>query len=843
MKQGRTLTPTAALALAAVLAPRPGAADASRPSDRYGQLPLRFEVNVGQTDPRVRFLARGAGYSVFLTPSEAVLTLEAHPDGGAADARAAMAEPVSADMERAVLRLRLLGARPDPALSGADALAGRSHYLRGRDPGQWRTNIPNYGSVRYEDVYDGVDMVYHGRPGELEYDFVVGPGGDPRAIRVAIEGADGIELDPEGDLVARVGRAVLRQRRPMTYQQIGDARRVIPSRYVRAGVGFGFEVGEYDRSRPLVIDPALMYSSYLGGTNVDEGHAIAVDPAGSAYVAGLAGSTNFPPPGPIQPGGTGGGADAFVLKLDPSGTGLVYATYLGGSGWDEAFGIAVDAQGAAYLAGYTNSTNFPTAGPTATVYGGGFFDGFVSKIDPSGSVLLLSRYLGGSGYDATFAVAVDAHEAPYLTGWTLSTNFPTTPAPILQAANGGARDAYVTKLDSSTFDLVYSTYLGGSAWEAGWGIAVDVDGFAYVTGDTDSTNFPVVLPALQPTFAGGGLDAFVAKLDPIGSKLAYSTYLGGSGTDTPRALVVDGGRRAYVTGFTGSPNFPVKLPVTSAFGGGSYDAFVTELSAKGTSLVYSRYLGGSGNDLGYGIALWDNMAYVTGQTSSTDFPLQSPVQAALGGTEDAFVTRLSSSGATLVFSTYLGGTDSDCGQAIAVSPRGGAAYVAGLTRSLDFPTAPGVPLQGSFGGGVRDAFVTKIIPAAADLSVVKMGPSSAFACTPMSYSIVVTNNGPDDATRVTLVDTLPAGLNPVGVSTSVGFCTAGPGNVTCDLSPLPNGASATVGLTVIPRSGALFNTATATGGEPDLDPGNNTGATFTFVWPPPWCWPFGCPPC
>jgi hypothetical protein len=202
----------------------------------------------------------------------------------------------------------------------------------------------------------------------------------------------------------------------MTYQQVGDERRLIPSRYVRAGAGFGFEVGEYDRSRPLVIDPALMYSSYLGGTNVDEGHAIAVDPAGSAYVAGLAGSTNFPPPGPIQPGGTGGGADAFVLKLDPSGTGLVYATYLGGSGWDEAFGIAVDAQGAAYLAGYTNSTNFPTAGPTATVYGGGFFDGFVSKIDPSGSVLLLSRYLGGSGYDATFAVAVDAHEAPYLTG-------------------------------------------------------------------------------------------------------------------------------------------------------------------------------------------------------------------------------------------------------------------------------------------------------------------------------------------------------------------------------------------------------------------------------------------
>jgi uncharacterized repeat protein (TIGR01451 family) len=219
------------------------------------------------------------------------------------------------------------------------------------------------------------------------------------------------------------------------------------------------------------------------------------------------------------------------------------------------------------------------------------------------------------------------------------------------------------------------------------------------------------------------------------------------------------------------------------------------------------------------------------------------VQGALGGPEDVFVTRLSASGATLLFSTYLGGTGSDGAHAIAVMGRGGAAYVTGLTNSIDFPIAPGLPLQATFGGGVRDAFVTKIVPAAADLSVVKMGPSSAFACTPMSYSIVVTNNGPDDATSVTLVDPLPAGLTPVSVSTSVGFCTSGPGNVTCDLSPLPNGASATVGLTVVPRSGTLFNTATATGREPDLNPGNNTGATFTFVWSPPWCWPFGCPLC
>jgi uncharacterized repeat protein (TIGR01451 family) len=285
--------------------------------------------------------------------------------------------------------------------------------------------------------------------------------------------------------------------------------------------------------------------------------------------------------------------------------------------------------------------------------------------------------------------------------------------------------------------------------------------------------------------------------------------------------------------------------VTSVYGGGNYDAFVTKLDGRGTSLVYSRFLGASQLDAAYGIGLWDKLTYVTGVTLSPDFPMKRPVQGAPAISYEAFVTLVDVSGARLLFSTYLGGaTGSDWGRAIAVAPQGGAAYVTGVTSSIDFPTAPSPPLQGSM-GGVRDAFVSEITPAAADLSVVKIGPSSAAACTPVNYSIVVTNNGPDNATSVTLVDTLPAGATPVSVSTSVGFCTSGAGTVTCDLGSLPNGASAVVGLTVVPPTGPVFNTATATAREVDLNSGNNTGLTFLWVswWVPPWCWPFACPQC
>lgn len=834
-----------ALAVAFVLVPHLRDDGARNPPAQaaYGKLPFCFEANQGQTDSRVRFLARGAGYSLFLTPSEAVLALRPRKTRArAAGPDVTTLEPDGAD--QTVLRLRLTGARPDSELVGLHELPTRTNYFIGNDPARWRTNIPSYAAVRYPEVYPGVDMLYHGQHGELEYDFVVAPGADPGAIRVAVEGADGIELNPVGDLVLHTRAGSIRQRRPVTYQEVGRTRRTIPSKYVRAGEkGFAFEVGSYDRSLPLVIDPGLVYSTYLGGSGWDEGWAIAIDGSRHAYVAGYTQSPNFPPPNAVQPGGLSGLDDAFVLKLDPAGTGLVYSTYLGGGGNEQAFGIAVDAQGAAYVTGYTTSTNFPTAGPTASAFAG-VYDAFVTKLDPAGGALLLSRYLGGSGWETAWSIAVDAQGSPYVTGWTFSSNFPTSPPPILQSTYGGYGDAFVTKLEAATFGLAYSTYLGGNNGDSGNGIGVDAGGFAYVAGYTAATNFPVKVPALQATYAGAG-DAFVAKLDRTGATLAYSTYLGGSGYDGARAIFVDRARRAYITGITESANFPTKLtaPAATAHGGGE-DAFVAKLEASGASLVYSRYLGGSGLDRGHGIGVLDEtFAYVTGETSSANFPMKKPVQGTLAGTYDAFVTRLDASGAGLVFSTYLGGGGYERGLGIAVEDRGGAAYLTGGTGSTNFPTAPSPPFQASM-AGVSDGFATKITPAAADLSVTKSAPASAPRCVPLSYAITVTNNGPDDATKVGLSDTLPAGLNAATVGTTVGFCSSGPGTVDCDLSPLASGASATVTVVVLPSSvGPILNTATVTGREADLNPGNNTALATTLVWVSWWCWFFPCPSC
>jgi uncharacterized repeat protein (TIGR01451 family) len=818
------------VALAALLAVLPRltaqrAGDTPSPAP-HGKATLRFEANRGQTDPSVRFLARGKGYSVFLTPSETVLAVRA-------------AKP---DASGAVLRLRLEAARAKAPLVGGEP-DGRSNYFLGNDPRRWLTDVPNHGSVRREGVYPGVDVVYHGRQGELEYDFVIAPGAHPEAIRFSIAGAESIEVDPAGDLVLRTAAGPLRQRRPFAYQTAGGERRAIPSRYVRDGGGFGFEIGEYDRTRPLVIDPGFVYSTYLGGGGWDAGWAVAIDGAGNAYVTGVTDSINFPPVGAAQPS-PGGSYDAFVTKLGPSGTALVYSTYLGGGGFDQGLGIAVDAQGAAYVTGYTSSPNFPTAGPTPSAFAGSF-DAFVTKLDPTGSAILLSRYLGGAGADWGYGVAVDAQGAPYVAGWTTSSNFPVTPPPILQATYGGGYgDAFVTKLEPSTLALAYSTYLGGTNnAEAARGVGVDQNGQAYVAGYTASTDFPVKLPAVQATYGGTG-DGFVAKLDRVGATLVYSTYLGGSAYDTAQAIAVDRRGNAYVTGFTLSANFPTKLPaplVTTH--AGAEDAFVTRLDPSG-ALVYSRFLGGSGSDLGSGIGIWDNLAVVTGETSSPNFPVQQPIQPALAGSSDAFVTRLNGGGFVISFSTYLGGTSDERGLGIAVADRGGAVTVVGGTASTNFPTAPMPPLQAGL-LGIQDAFVTRIVPAAADIAVTKVAPPLSLQCLPLTYTITVTNNGPDDAPSVAVADSLPAGLSPTASSTTSGFCTPGAGVLNCDVGPLASGASATVTVTVVPSSlGTIADTVTVSGRPLDLVPGNNAATATTFVWRPWWCGLFfPCPVC
>jgi hypothetical protein len=706
------LTFSAGRRLALGTSSKPEEAARVRVSETYGRLQLHFEANQGQTDPQVKFLSRGGRHVLFLTPTEAVIVVTTPKQASNNESPRIGGKSTRPEgATRTALRMSFLGANPTPQVTGLDELPGRANYFTGNDPTKWRTNSPTYAKVRYQDLYPGTDLVYYGNQRQLEYDFIVRPGADPSRILLGFQGADPLEVDAAGNLVLHTAAGPIRQRKPVVYQKIDGVRRQISGDYVLKGTDqVGFTVAAYDVTRPLVIDPVLVYSTYLGGSLDDEGDGIAVDASGNAYVTGVTGSTNFPTTAGAFDTTPNSAADAFVTKLNPTGSVLVYSTYLGGSNFDRGFGIAVDAAGDAYVTGVTSSMNFPTTtGAFDTTYNGGEKDAFVTKLNATGSALVYSTYLGGSGDDDTgLGIAVDALGSAYVTGVT-STDFPTTMGAFDTTFNGDL-DAFVTKLNPAGSALAYSTYLGGSGFDLGFGIAVDALGNAYVTGITDSTNFPTTTGAFD-TSLNGSADAFVAKLNPAGSALAYSTYLGGSGLDEGVGIAVDALGNAYVAGVTESTTFPTTAGAfDTTFNGGIFDAFVTKLNSLGSGLLYSTYLGGSGLDLGRGIAV-DALgnAYVTGVTESTNFPTtMGAFDTTLNGVSDAFVTKLNPSlvgPASLVYSTYLGGSGRDEGDGIAVDAAGDA-YVTGRTGSSNFPTTTGA-FDTSFNGSA-DAFVTKI---------------------------------------------------------------------------------------------------------------------------------------
>ncbi len=773
----------------------------------YGKFPLRFEANQGQADLRVKFLSRGSGYTLFLTSTEAVLALQKPSLTTAAIQRYVGNTPGNRRTSSAVLlRMKIGGANRIARIEGLESLPGKSSYFIGNDPAKWRTNVPTYAKVRYEGVYPGVDLVYYGNQGQLEYDFVIAPGTNPRTIRLFVVGAERLEASSRGDLVLNTGSGEVRLQKPVVYQESGNVRKEIAGRYVLRGKHqIGFEVATYDASKPLIIDPLLSYSTYLGGSSDDEGNAIAVDSSGNAYVTGSTGSTNFPIKNPLQ-SAFGGSSDVFVTKLDPTGSTLIYSTFLGGSAADAGNAIAVDSSGNAYVTGFTSSINFPTKNPLQPALGGSS-DAFVAKLDPTGS-LIYSTFLGGSVGDFGNAIAVDASGNAYITGGTNSANFPTKNP--LQAALGGASDAFVAKLDPTGSALVYSTFLGGTMDDVGNGIAVDSSGNAYATGNTLSTNFPTKNP-LQPA-SGGARDTFVAKLNAAGSVLVYSTYVGGSGEDSGNGIAVDSAGNAYVTGSTRSTNFPTASPFQASCqscANGQGNAFVAQLNAAGSALIYSTYLGGSGNgtdgDFGNGIAVdTSNNAYVTGFTSSPNFPLASPIQATLlpqtctfdyyGYTytipcsNTAFVTKLNPSGSALLYSTYLGasGGDLESGRGIAVDSASNAnAYVTGTANSK-FLLTPGT-FQASPGGN-GDAFVAKI------------GPNDAPGFSLSSFSLSFQDEGIGGTTpsqQISLANTGSLTLNITSIVPSGDFAVT-----TCG-SSLAGGASCTISVTFTPTAAGV----------------------------------------
>lgn len=694
-------------------APRPSAptADPRRAvetssADNPLQAPVSYEVNEGQTNPAVQFLTRGPGYTLFLTSGAAVLSFG---DG-------------------AVIRMRLTGANPTPQVVGLDPLPGRVNYFRGNDPAGWHAGIPTFARVRYQDVYPGIDLVYHGSAGRPEYDFVMAPGVDPAAVRLNYAGADRVAIDAEGSLVVRAGGAELRQPAPVAYQLDHGVRRIVPSAFqLGAGQEVRFAVGAYDRDQPLVIDPYFAFSTYLGGSGNDQGWGVATDPAGDVFVAGFTDSTDFPGNPPPQ-----GSRDVFVSLFSADGQVLEYSTILGGYFTDEARGVTVDGQGNAYVTGFTDSPNFPLQNPFQRQLLGPR-DAFVTELDPGGG-LVYSSYLGGLGLEEGRGIAVDANGSAYVTGVTSSQNgFIFNSGGLQPRFGGGNTDAFVVQVLPGGEGRGFSTYLGGSGDEnvgfndprdavLSGGIAVGPDGNVYVTGTTASPDFLTVNP-FQPDFRGP-TDAFVTAIDPNQLAFFYSTYLGGPGEDQGHGIAVGPNGSIDVAGATASPDFPLANPYQPQFGGGKWDAFVAQLFPDGSAPLFSTYLGGGGDDQAHSVAATALASvYVTGETASADFPVQDAFQRDFGGGPfDAFVAKFLPGGG-LRTATFLGGPRDDQGRAVAAVPRAArGACAAGPLPPGDGCddyavmtgfSSGGYPLanafQSAFGGPPYDAVVSEVV--------------------------------------------------------------------------------------------------------------------------------------
>jgi Fibronectin type III domain/Beta-propeller repeat len=759
----------------------------------FAALPLAFEKNQGQTDPQVQYMARANGYTLFLTNNDAVFSFHSRSSaialntGRRLQASHAPSRGKAQQTAPAVVRMQLVGGNPVAPIAAIHQLPGRSNYYLGSDPKKWQTNVPQYARVAYKNVYPGVDLAYYGEQSKLEFDFVVAPQSSPAPIDLEFRGARSVATDASGNLVvsSAAGDVVLHQ--PVAYQEQNGSRQLVDSRFVlKANKQVSFELGNYDHSRDLVIDPTVTYATYLGGSAEDDAYGVAVDSSGNAYVTGGTLSLNFP--------GTATSTKtnfvAFVSVLNPAGSALV-STFLGGttgSGDNFGLGIAVNSTGA-YVVGDTNSSSFP-----GTLIGpGGGKDAFVAKLSTSGTLTLLQvARIGGTGDDVGNGIAIDSTGAAYIGGDTDSTDFPTA-GPAIQTTNGGSIDGFVAKLDVSGTSLDYSDYIGGSGNDPVESIALDGSNNAYITGITTSSNFPITPGAYQRTQSGTGDNGFVAAVKADGSALIYSTYLGGTGSNDALAIAVDSAGEAYVTGDTSSSNFPTLNPVQASLKGAT-DVFITKLNASGTGLLFSTYVGGTLDDAGTGIALDSfNDVYVTGTTQSSDYPTNgTPFQASLSGTSDAFVTELSNTGFS-VYSSFLGGTgnENSVGEdltdplgAIAVDAASNV-YLAGSTSTATgsgFPITTGA-FQSTYGGGASDAFVTKVGAAPADFSV---------AVSPTTISVA---SGQTTAAITVTVSSVNAAFgNAVTLS-----CGGKPANAACNFSPLsvtPGATAATSNLTI-----------------------------------------------
>ncbi len=775
-------TPPAAKAAAS-----PAALNAARAS--FARLPLSFEENSGQTDSRVKYTSRGAGYNLFLTSDEAVFALRggstsANCAGPAEKIHANCADSAKKAGESFVLRLKMLGANSSARVAGTDALPGKINYYIGNNPAKWRTGVRQYGRVSYSGLYPGIDLTYYGNQQQLESDFIVAPGANPRSIEFEIKGARETRLDAQGNLVMVTSAGNVQLLRPVVYQMINGVRREVSGRYaLRSGNRVGFSVGPYDRHEQLIIDPTLVYATYLGGSSLsggDNAQAIAIDAAGNAYVAGQGTSSDFPGSDLSGPPVSQLSDFAFVTVFSSTGSPasssapgqLVYSTILSGSsGLTVGNGIGVDGSGNAYIAGSTSATDFPMVNPFQATYGdpiqSGFLAGLTNASSSTPGALIYSTYFGGRNTNDTSELQglyADSTGNAYVVGDTTSPNFPTFNS--YQSTLNGTQNVVVAKFNNQG-QAQYSTYLGGNSYDYGTAITADGSGNAYVTGYTSSSSFPVqTSPAPFQNALAGSENVFISKLAFSGSTLTLpnSTYVGGNSTDQAMGIAVDSATppNVYVTGETTSTTFPTTASALSITNGGGTDAFVTKVKGDFTALTYSTYLGGTGTDIGYAIGLdGSNNAYVTGSTTSSNFPTKLPLQSTIGAVSatNAFLAELNTTGTALNYSTYLGGTGTDAAYGIAVDSTGNA-YIAGKTTSANFPVMSGggtgtTPFQGQLGDSAGNAFAAKISPTAATAALNFFPPSYNFHNAGIGASSVETvtlsNNTSASATVNSLV--------------------------------------------------------------------------------------------
>jgi len=847
---------------ASALASQPATPAArARIQANYAALPLAFEANQGQTDPQVKYLARGKGYRLFLTSSQAIMALGGtkgysevldmmmNKRRGPAAVRALLKKRALRRQQQstAVLRMNLLGANSHPQMVAEDLQPGTAGYFIGQDRSKWHTNIPMYGRVNYRGVYPGVDLAFHGLSQQLEFDYVVGPGADATPIALNFEGADSIRTNESGDLILATSAGPVQLRKPLAYQTSNGVREAVTAGFVlKSKNEVAFALGPYDHARALVIDPVVTYSTYFGGSGADYGISIAVDGSGNAYVTGATDSPAVP--GFVTPT-LSGSFDVYVTKISSTGT-LGFTSEYGGSGDDFPGGIAIDSQGI-YIAGTTNSSDFAPISSTAaqkTFLGGGLngmTDAFAMKLGLDGTPTW-GTYVGGSNADSGLGVAVDSSHDVYLVGETFSGDLGGVSGGINALPGGGvnlgfvngADDGYIVKLKSDGTAFLLLSYLGGSMGNLATGVALDKNGNIYVSGETISTDLTTT-PAnvVQPHCGTDGNcnpvsgnpqdDAFAISIKQNGTTpptyaYNYVTYYGGSGVDDALAIAVDRTTgSAFLTGRTKSSDFPKHGTPYEGSLAGTQNTFVVELNSVGTAATESTYFGGNGSDFGFGIALdgSDNV-YLTGQTSSTQnspgkFPLSpNAEQSALNGSTDAFVSVLNLSQSSLLYSTYLGGGgDEDQFTGAIALDSSQNVYVTGDTDSgngstANFPTA--AALDGTYGGGTctsgtvnvpcPDAFVTAFTNVTApDFGVSATTPSAVSPGSSGTSTVTLTAvNG--YSSSVNLACAVTGGGTPAPACSASSFSTN-------PQTPTAGGATSTLTITTTGKMAGLFRSS------------------------------------